>query len=67
MVYVVEQLGRPGVSIWTLDGELVTRWRGDSGPANGVFTSSHGVCVDSQGSIYVTELGRDTVVKLQRL
>ena len=56
VVYVVEQLGRPGVSIWTLDGELVTRWSGDSGPANGVFTSSHGVCVDAQGSIYVTEL-----------
>lgn len=67
VVYVVEQLGRPGVSIWTLDGELITRWYGDSGPAEGVFTSSHGVCVDSHGSIYVTELGRDTVVKLQRL
>ena len=67
VVYVVEQLGRPGLSIWTLDGELVTRWRGDSGPAKGVFTSSHGVCVDSQGSIYVTELGRDRVVKLQRV
>ncbi len=67
VVYVVEQLKRPGVSIWTLDGELITRWRGDSGPTKGLLTSSHGVCVDSQGSIYVTELGGDKVVKFQRV
>jgi DNA-binding beta-propeller fold protein YncE len=67
IVYVVEQLKRPGVSIWTLEGDLITRWRGESGPAKGVLTSSHGVCVDSQGSIYVTELGGDRVVKFQRV
>ena len=67
VVYVVEQLKRPGVSIWTVEGELITRWRGESGPAKGVHTSSHGVCVDSQGSIYVTELGGDKVLKFQRI
>ena len=67
IVYVVEQIKRPGVSIWTLEGDLITRWRGDSGAAKGALTSSHGVCVDSEGSIYVAELGGDRVLKFQRV
>lgn len=56
VAYVIEQGGGCGVSIWTLDGDLITRWRGNEGPGKGTLESGHGICVDSQGSIYVTEL-----------
>ena len=45
LAYVAEQGGNRGVSIWTLDGDLVTRWRGDDdakilGAAHGIWTDS---------------------------
>ena len=59
IVYVVEQGAGTGVSIWTLDGELLSRWRGsDQGAAHGSVIGGHGICVDSKGSIYVTEIGQ---------
>jgi len=67
VVYVVEQGAGCGVSIWTLDGDLITRWRGDRGPGKGTLSAGHGICVDSQGSIYVTEIGdAQQVVKFQK-
>ena len=63
-VYVVEQGPTGGVSLWTLDGDLITRWRSRE-DGNLVIGDGHGICVDSHGSIYVTELsGR--VTKFQR-
>ena len=68
VVYVVEQSEAGGVSIWTLDGELITRWRGNEGPGKGSLVSGHGICVDSHGSIYVTELPpAERVRKFQRI
>ena len=64
-VYVVEQGGGCAVGIWTLDGDLITRWRGSEGPGKGTLDSGHGICVDIQGSIYVTELS-GLVRKFQR-
>ena len=62
VVYVVEQGGASGVSLWTLEGEPITRWSG------GDMSAGHGVCVDSHGSIYVTEIGdAQRVQKYQRL
>ena len=58
IVYVVEQGGGNGVSIWMLDGTLITRWRGNQGAGEGTVIGGHGLCVDSHGSIYVTEIGR---------
>ena len=58
IVYVVEQGPGTGVSIWTLDGDLITRWRGREGAGQGTVIGGHGICVDSQGSIYVTEIGQ---------
>ena len=61
-VYVVEQgsKGTCGVSIWSLEGELITRWRG--------IDAGHGICVDSHGNIYVTEIGdADKVSKFERI
>ncbi len=59
IIYVVEQGAGTGVSIWTLDGELLSRWRGsDEGAAAGSVIGGHGICVDSKGSIYVTEIGQ---------
>ena len=68
VVYVVEQGVEGGVSIWNLDGELITRWRGSDTDEGRTVQSGHGICVDSQGSIYVTELPpRECVTKFQRL
>ena len=67
IVYVVEQFSVPGLSIWTLEGDLITRWKADEGPGKGTLSSPHGLCVDSQGSIYVTELGTQRVQKFQRV
>jgi hypothetical protein len=65
---VVEQGESGGVSIWTGDGELITRWRGNEGPGKGTLMSGHGICVDSHGSIYVTEIGSaQRVQKFQRV
>ena len=68
IVYVVEQGGSTGVSIWTLDGEPITRWRGDDGPGKGTLAAGHGICVDDEGSIYVTEIGdAQRVTKFQKV
>jgi DNA-binding beta-propeller fold protein YncE len=53
VVYVVEQGGGNGVSIWTLDGELITRWRGNPDACQ----AAHGGWFDSKGNIYVAEIG----------
>lgn len=52
-VYVVEQGGGNGVSIWTMKGELVTRWRGNKNAC----VAAHGLWLDSKGNIYVAEIG----------
>ena len=68
IVYVAEMGSGSGVSIWTLDGTLITRWYSNEGPGKGTLIMGHGICVDSQGSIYVTEIGGgDRVSKFQRV
>ena len=58
----------PGVSLWTLGGDLITRWRGREGPGKGTIVGGHGLCVDLQGSIYVTEIGEGLrVTKFQKV
>tara|TARA_B100001971_G_C18100758_1_gene488687 strand:- start:448 stop:948 length:501 start_codon:yes stop_codon:yes gene_type:complete len=56
-IYCVEQGPHGGVSIWTLDGNVVSRWKIDEDPGKGSITDGHGITVDSEGSIYVTEIG----------
>ena len=56
VAYVVEQGGGCAVGIWTLEGDLITRWRGSEGAGRGTLEASHGICVDSHGTIYVAEL-----------
>ena len=68
VVYVVEQGQKGGVSIWSLEGELITRWHGHEGAGKGSMMSGHGICVDSEGSIYVAELPpAERVQKFQKL
>ena len=44
------------ISIWTVDGELLSRW-GDLGDAPGQFAGyPHSLCVDSHGDLYVGEV-----------
>ncbi len=57
LVYCVEQGEHGGVSIWTLAGEVVSRWKIDDEPGRGTIIGGHGITVDSEGSIYVTEIG----------
>ena len=66
-IYVSEQFDGAGVSILTLDGDLIASWRGDKGPGKGTIKSGHGICADSDGSIYVTDLGADRVQKFARV
>ena len=63
-VYVPIKSGRPphGVSIFTIDGKLLTRW-GSQGPPEWVldkdaalFVTPHAIVVDSRGDIYVGEI-----------
>ena len=68
IVYVCEQTEQGGVSIWTTEGELITRWHGDRGDGKGTILSGHGICVDSEGSIYVAELSpAERVQKFQKV
>ena len=53
IAYVVEQGGGNGISIWSLSGELITRWRGNADACQ----AAHGGSFDSNGNIYVAEIG----------
>ena len=53
-IYVAEQGGYGHVSVWTPDGERISRF---SGAPGGVLQAPHGICVDDEGSIYVAEIG----------
>jgi len=47
---------------------LITRWHGHKGPGKGTILSGHGICVDSEGSIYVAELApAERVQKFQKI
>jgi len=53
LMYVVEQGEPTGVSVFTLDGDLVSRWRG---PENGM-EAPHDIWGDSSGNLYIAEIG----------
>jgi sugar lactone lactonase YvrE len=54
------------VSIRDLDGNVLTRWGGDDpcGPAS--FASPHGMCLDSQGNLYVAEVAHTALSRSNR-
>ncbi|MDA0770392.1 MAG: peptidyl-alpha-hydroxyglycine alpha-amidating lyase family protein [Chloroflexi bacterium] len=67
LVHVIESGPEGGVSIWDLDHNLVTRWSCNE-PSPGTLLGGHGICVDSHGSIYVTEIGQGKrVTKFQKI
>ena len=67
IVHVIESGNEGGVSLWDLDQNLITRWRSNE-PEAGSILGGHGICVDLQGSIYVTEIGQgQRVTKFQKL
>jgi len=65
-IYVAEAQQR--ISVYSLDGELLSRW-GEKGIAPGQFSDSpHGLCVDSRGDLYVCEvIGQGRLQKFARL
>jgi len=66
VVYVPESYDEDaGLSIWTLGGDLITRWRESEGTGHGALRGTHGICVDTQGSIYATD--EERVQKFRRL
>ena len=56
VIHVIESGTEGGVSLWDLDHNLITRWKSND-PEQGLILGGHGICVDSAGSIYVTEIG----------
>ena len=61
---VVYVSGGEGLRIWSLDGTLITRIGSDEGPQPDSIVGGHGLCGDSQGSLYCIS---STVTKLQRV
>lgn len=53
-IYVAEQGDSGHVSVWSQQGDLISRFSGSRG---GVMEAPHGLCVDDEGSIYVAEIG----------
>lgn len=58
MIYVVEQGTGGHVSVWTPEGERISRFSGAKG---GIVQAPHGLAVDEEGSIYVAEIGAGDV------
>ncbi|MFN8525837.1 MAG: peptidyl-alpha-hydroxyglycine alpha-amidating lyase family protein [Chloroflexota bacterium] len=63
----VDQPGR--VSVYELDGTIVARWGASQTDrdAPGNFIAPHGICVDSQGDLYVSEVTFTYGVKPKRM
>ena len=57
IVYVIESGPEGGVSVWDLDGNVLSRWHVNEPDGEGTILGGHGITVDSHGSIYVTEIG----------
>jgi DNA-binding beta-propeller fold protein YncE len=73
MLYIPIKSGNKphGVSIFTKDGELITRWGSQGAPdesneeADYLFVTPHAIAVDSHGDIYVGEI-RHNMAKVDR-
>lgn len=66
-IFVIESGPKGGVSIWSLDHKLLSRW-GSNDPSQGSIIGGHGICVDLDLNIYVTEIGQgQRVTKFQRV
>jgi hypothetical protein len=51
----------PRVSVFTLDGELLSRWGGTASCEPGNFFAPHAISVDSKGDLYVGEVAISSV------
>ena len=44
------------ISVLSLDGKVLARWGEEDGAAPGSFFAAHGICTDSHGDLYVSEV-----------
>ena len=62
-----QDLGSGAVSIWTLNGEMITQWKGTEGAGKDTISGPHDLGVDAEGSIYVCDTRAQRVSKFQRV
>jgi len=59
--------GRGSVALFTLEGQLITRWIGTEGEARDALLGPHDLCVDENGNIYVCEARAHRISKFRKL
>jgi len=59
--------GWGSISLWSLNGELITKWEGTEGPGKDILVAPHDLCVDEDGSIYACEGTMRRVSKFKRV
>lgn len=59
--------GWGSVSLWNLEGQLITQWVGTEGPTRDILIAPHDLGVDDEGSIYVCEGDRGEVGKFRKV
>lgn len=62
VIYLVEQGAPTGVTIFDLDGKIITQWRG----AEFGTVMPHGIWGDSKGNLFVSEIGEPGVGQRMR-
>jgi hypothetical protein len=59
--------GWGSISLWALDGTIITSWTGTEGGEGDMLFGGHDLCVDDEGSIYYCEGDMRRVSKFRRL
>jgi len=65
-IYVADALNY-GTKTFSLSGDYLGGYTGTYGTGNGQFQSAHGICVDSSGNLYVTDLFNNSVQRINKL
>lgn len=58
--FPAEPIPEPTVFVFSSGGELVARW------GEGLFVMPHGISIDSDGKVWITDVGREQVFRFDR-